>query len=37
MLVAGWLYARVGNGAFLAMAGLCAVAIPVAWRWRAGR
>ncbi|WP_198381955.1 MFS transporter [Roseomonas sp. KE2513] len=35
MLAAGALYAAVGPGAFLAMAGLCALALPVAWRWRA--
>jgi PPP family 3-phenylpropionic acid transporter len=37
MLLAGRLYARVEGGAFLAMAVLCALAVPVAWRWRAGR
>ncbi|WP_458096089.1 MFS transporter [Roseomonas sp. WA12] len=37
MLTAGWLYARYGGGAFLAMAVLCAMAVPVAWRWRQGR
>ncbi|HEY8614235.1 MAG TPA: MFS transporter [Roseomonas sp.] len=37
MLVAGWLYARFGGEAFLAMAAFCALAVPVAWRWRAGR
>jgi PPP family 3-phenylpropionic acid transporter len=37
ILLAGWLYARFGSGAFMAMAVLCAVALPVAWRWRAGR
>jgi PPP family 3-phenylpropionic acid transporter len=34
--MAGWLYARFGGGAFLAMAALCALAVPVALRWRAG-
>ena len=37
MLTAGWIYARAGEGAFLAMAVLCALAVPVAWRWRQGR
>ncbi|MBB5693075.1 MFS transporter [Muricoccus pecuniae] len=37
MLVAGWLYARFGGGAFMAMAALCALAVPVALGWRAGR
>jgi PPP family 3-phenylpropionic acid transporter len=37
MLLAGWFYARVEGGAFLAMAVLCALAVPVAWWWRAGR
>ncbi|SHJ95896.1 MFS transporter, PPP family, 3-phenylpropionic acid transporter [Roseomonas rosea] len=37
MLATGWLYARVEGGAFLAMALLCALAVPVAWGWRAGR
>jgi PPP family 3-phenylpropionic acid transporter len=37
MLLAGWFYARMECGAFLAMAVLCALAVPVAWRWRAGR
>jgi PPP family 3-phenylpropionic acid transporter len=30
-LASGSLYARMGAGGFLAMAGLCTVAIPVAW------
>ncbi|WP_209381427.1 MFS transporter [Pararoseomonas baculiformis] len=37
MLASGWLYARAGGAAFLAMAVLCLLALPVAWRWRAGR
>jgi PPP family 3-phenylpropionic acid transporter len=37
MLMTGWLYARVEGGAFLAMAALCALAVPVVWRWDAGR
>lgn len=36
MLVAGALYAASGPGVFLAMAGFCALALPVAMRWREG-
>ena len=36
MLAAGALYAGFGGGAFLAMAVLCTIAVPVSWRWRAG-
>lgn len=34
MLASGPLYARFGGGGFWAMAGLCALALPVAWRLR---
>ncbi|WP_338661642.1 MFS transporter [Pararoseomonas sp. SCSIO 73927] len=37
LLMAGWLYAQAGAGAFLAMSALCALAVPVALAWRAGR
>lgn len=35
MLASGPLYAALGGAAFWAMAGLCAAAVPVAWRLRA--
>jgi len=35
MLASGPLYAAWGGAAFWAMAGLCAAALPVAWRLRA--
>ncbi len=31
-VASGWLYARFGSGAFLAMAGLCVAALPAIWR-----
>ncbi|MBX6376178.1 MAG: hypothetical protein IRZ13_18365, partial [Acetobacteraceae bacterium] len=34
MLASGPLYAALGGAAFWAMAGLCAAAVPVAWRLR---
>ena len=37
LLASGWLYARVESGAFLAMALLCALAVPVVLGWEAGR
>ncbi|MCR0983481.1 MFS transporter [Roseomonas populi] len=36
LLMAGWLYAHAGVGAFVAMAVLCAIAAPVALSWKAG-
>jgi MFS transporter, PPP family, 3-phenylpropionic acid transporter len=30
--VSGWLYARFGSAAFLAMAGLCVAALPAIWK-----
>ncbi|MBP0491603.1 MFS transporter [Roseomonas indoligenes] len=36
LLTAGWLYAHAGAGAFLAMAVLCALALPAALSWKAG-
>jgi len=36
-LASGWLYARLGAGGFWAMAALCVLALPVAWKLRAAR
>jgi PPP family 3-phenylpropionic acid transporter len=30
-IVSGWLYARFGSGAFIAMAAICLLALPVIW------